>query len=129
MEKTIREASITSDEFFSGIIAGLSYYGVEKFRIDDGLHKAMVEVLAIHDRATMLFILKLNPYGLSHGVEAGFSNAHTRGLIYYRSPFDGSAYIRIRYDSAVAILDGLPGGRELYLNLVDELLDKSITIS
>jgi hypothetical protein len=128
METVTKKISITSDEFFSGIIAGLSYYGVEKFKINDTLHKSMVEVSQGHTEVDLLFLLKLNPYGLSHGVESGLSGAHMRGLVYYRSSFDNNVYIGIRHNSAIAILDGLPGGRGVYLGMVDELLDKFITV-
>lgn len=128
METTNQKINITSDEFFSGVIAGLSYNGIEKFRINDTLHKTMVEVTQEQVELDLLFLLKLNPYGRSHGVSVGLANAHMRGLIYYRTPFDNNAYIGIRYERAEAILDGLPGGRKVYLDIVDKLLDKFITV-
>lgn len=121
----------TSNDFFSGLFAALKTRNRTSLSIRDKRFDEAVERVfrRLGDEAAGLdlditFRIKLNPqHGDSEAVRQGIAAAAQRDLITQDNPEYQIIRIKISQEGADRILDRLPGGRQLYLGLADQLLE------
>jgi hypothetical protein len=88
-------------------------------RVFDGLSRRAAE-------AEVDLRFRINPHPLhrdSLTIQGALARAAQRDLISFDNPEYQDIHIRLARDEALRVLEGLPGGQELYESLADEFVD------
>lgn len=123
---------VTADDFFTGLFAALAIKGMNTISIrKDRLDKALLPVFermrkdAASNDLDLRFRVRLHPvHGDSITVRNGIYNAAQRDLISLDNPEFQDIRLKLTSTDAEARLDDLAGGRQLYLELAELLLDQ-----
>jgi hypothetical protein len=122
---------MTADDFFAGLFAALAVRGLTTFsvRIDqfDPFIKRVFDGLsqrAAAEQINLRFRIKPHPvHRDSLTIQGALARAAQRDLISFDNPEYQDIHIRLARDEAQRVLEGLPGGRQLYEELAEEFLE------
>ena len=125
-------ASVTLDDFMTGLIAGLALEGIKAVSIRDTQFYAAVEAAfqkfeSISETLglRLKFWITRNPvYGDSADVREGITRAVQRDLISLDNPTYLNMRLRVGQDDSSTYLDNLPGGAEAYRQVARVFLDQ-----
>ena len=121
---------LTVDDFFTGLFAALAIKKKTTISIrNDRLDSAISSVFeGLHSRAAsedldLRFRLRVHPdHGDSIAVRDGLYNAAQRDLIGLDNPEYQDIRLKLSPEYAEKLLETLPGGRKLFLELSEEFL-------
>lgn len=132
-------STMTSVDFMTGILAGLALRGetvldLSDTRVDKALAAVYRDMLDRDDTEGLDIDFQIIPdtmHGDSTVVQDAITSAIGSRLAGRINPSFRRIRITIDHDWASALTDDLPGGRELYLELVDDFLKnyRGVTIT
>ena len=122
---------MTADDFFAGLFAALAMRGLTTFsvRIDqfDPVVKGVFDHLAQRAaQADIQLRFRIKPHPVhrdSLTIQNALARAAQRDLISFDNPEYQDIHIKLGADEARRVLEGLPGGPDLYEGLADEFVD------
>ncbi len=121
---------LTSADFFTGLCAALALRGYETISLrDERFGKATANVFqglmsrAEQEGLDIRFRIRLHPiHGDSIVVRDAILHAAQRSMISLDNPHCEDIRLKVTHDGAEAILQSLPGGKQLFMGLADEFL-------
>lgn len=127
-----RGTSLTLDDFFTGLIAGLASLGVRVISIRGELfHEAIENVFrelqneAVNERLRLKFTIARNPiHGDSPDVREALVKAVQRDIVSLDNPTYQDMRLKIGRNEAEDYLARVPGSPALYLHLAEAFLDR-----
>jgi hypothetical protein len=122
---------MTADDFFAGLFAALAIRGLTSFsiRIDqfDPIVKGVFDGLAQRaEEADIKLRFRIKPHPLhqdSLTIQGALARAAQRDLISFDNPEYQDIRIKLADDEAQRVLEGLPGGEDLYNGLAEEFVE------
>ncbi|MGA9285246.1 MAG: hypothetical protein WBV85_07370 [Solirubrobacteraceae bacterium] len=122
---------MTADDFFAGLFAALAIRGLTTFsiRIDqfDPIVKGVFDGLAQRaEEADVKLRFRIKPHPLhqdSLTIQGALARAAQRDLISFDNPEYQDIRIKLADDEAQRVLEGLPGGEDLYNGLAEEFVE------
>jgi light-regulated signal transduction histidine kinase (bacteriophytochrome) len=122
---------MTADDFFAGLFAALAMRGLTTFsvRIDqfDPVVKEVFDRLAQRAaQADIKLRFRIKPHPVhrdSLTIQNALARAAQRDLISFDNPEYQDIHIKLAADEARRVLEGLPGGSDLYDELAEEFIE------
>lgn len=123
---------LTADDFLTGLLAGLAIRGwkaisIRSDRFDRALSTTFTKLkeLASDESLNVSFRIRPHPFhGDSTTVREAISNAAQRDLVSLDNPEFQDLRLKLSQEEAEEKFASLPAGRDFFLQLTDEFLDR-----